>query len=194
MLLLGKWFILKLKFKRFVRNLIHTIVDSKPFLAVIMLAIGISWTVNYYEFSDLYQEYDSVLQYLTRSTVEIVNPVYSKTVEEIYIESPVIPKNEEKETDIDFISDKIFGLESSWGKNDGCVRKGEGYNGYGFRQNSREWKCYPSREEARAEVEKWLVKHLAIMPINQAMCFYNTGIKSDTCSYWENYNSLGNKS
>jgi hypothetical protein len=68
-------------------------------------------------------------------------------------------------TDVDIIARSrhpeqllaIYTLESSQGKNDGCKRSGK-FNGFGFRQNSREFKCYDTFEEVVNEVDNWLTE------------------------------------
>lgn len=87
------------------------------------------------------------------------------------------------------IADKIYILESSGGKNDGCRELGK-FNGYGYRQNSFEWVCYDSHEEVRQLVINWLTKHIKDGNIEQALCLYNQGKITSECTYALNYKSL----
>jgi hypothetical protein len=86
------------------------------------------------------------------------------------------------------ISDKIYQLESSGGRNDGCRRIGL-YNGYGFRQNKKEWKCFKSHGVARELVIDWLNYHLnkEHLTISQALCHYNQGSVTNDCGYHRKY-------
>jgi len=79
----------------------------------------------------------------------------------------------------------IYRKESSAGKNDYCKEKGE-FNGFGFRQNTRENKCYKSFDEVTERVHEWLEERLAFNGNNlpEALCYYNQGIAGqDSCSY-----------
>lgn len=87
------------------------------------------------------------------------------------------------------IADKIYTLESSGGKNDGCKRLGK-FNGYGFRQNDHEWVCYESHAQVRLEVINWLTKNIKDGNIEKAMCLYNKGTIEEGCAYALNYKSL----
>jgi hypothetical protein len=93
------------------------------------------------------------------------------------------------EVDLGKIADKIYTLESSGGKNDSCKEMGL-YNGYGFRQNTQEWVCYKSHAEVRQLVINWLLAHLKDQTIEQALCHYNQGTVSSTCTYAMNFKSL----
>lgn len=81
---------------------------------------------------------------------------------------------------------KIYGLESTWGKNDGCTAKGL-YNGYGYRQNTREHKCFESRETVRLIVVDWVNdKRAKGYTDAELLCYYNTGYKVSDCTYYKN--------
>lgn len=85
---------------------------------------------------------------------------------------------------------KIYGLESTWGKNDGCRKMGK-YNGFGFRQNSRENVCYETFEEVVALVHKWVAdKTEKGMTLGSLLCYYNEGLVKDDCPYYRKFLSL----
>lgn len=71
----------------------------------------------------------------------------------------------------------VYFLESTSGKNDGCKDEGK-INGYGFRQNGSEWKCYDSFEEVTEEVNEWFEEVLSVNgnDLVDAVCYYNKGI------------------
>src|SRR5690348_4227672 len=71
-----------------------------------------------------------------KHNVEILSPVSSNSASLI---GQVFA--DDKPLNVGAIADKIYQLESSGGKNDGCRKLGL-YNGYGFRQNTSEWMCY----------------------------------------------------
>jgi len=88
------------------------------------------------------------------------------------------------------MADKIRILESSGGKNDSCLSKGL-INGYGFRQSTFDWKCYNSHAEVRTEVENWIKDKIAKGYDEPTMlCFYNRGIKTGDCPYYNKYKTL----
>ena len=85
---------------------------------------------------------------------------------------------------------KIYGLESTWGKNDSCKLEGK-FNGYGFGQNSNSWRCYNTFEEVTHEVHNWVQDKLdRNFTIGQLVCFYNTGRSLNDCPYYQKYLSL----
>lgn len=83
----------------------------------------------------------------------------------------------------------IYFLESTSGKQDGCKDEGK-FNGYGYRQNTREHKCYDSFDEVTENVNEWLENRLADNGNNliDAVCYYNKGIEGlETCDYSHNF-------
>lgn len=84
---------------------------------------------------------------------------------------------------------KVYGLESTWGKNDGCKSHGE-YNGYGYGQNGDVWNCFPSFQIVTDKVDAWYTKNLATLSLSEALCLYNTGNATKTCEYYKKYLSL----
>lgn len=103
--------------------------------------------------------------------------------------SPVGHKKASMLIDLGKIADRIYTLESSGGKNDGCRDMGL-YNGYGFRQNSREWVCYGSHEEVRRLVINRLTNLIKDGNVEKALCMYNEGLVKNTCTYSVNYLTL----
>ena len=110
-----------------------------------------------------------------QKTIEIISPVGSKSASMII--------------DLGQIADRIYTLESSGGKNDGCRKLGL-FNGYGYQQNSNDWKCFTSHEEVRQQVIVWLEDHIAKYGLEKSLCIYNRGINETGCTYAINYQSL----
>lgn len=80
-------------------------------------------------------------------------------------------------------------LESSGGNNDGCKDDGL-VNGFGFRQNSGENKCYRDFRSVVNKVDEWYNIRLEENGNNiaEALCYYNTGIPNQsTCTYSQNF-------
>lgn len=126
--------------------------------------------------------------YGLQNPIVLRSPVYSKT-KDILI-SPISTKSAKQSMVIDLskIADKIFTLESSRGKNVNCP---EGtYNGYGYRQNTFEWVCYPTQDEVRQHVINWLSTNIKGGDVETALCKYNRGISEKGCTYAVNYASL----
>jgi hypothetical protein len=84
---------------------------------------------------------------------------------------------------------KVYRLESSAGKNDKCKEKGK-FNGFGYGQNTFVWNCFDSLEIVAKKVSKWFEKHLFDKTIEEALCYYNIGKITKTCTYLEKYNEL----
>jgi len=85
---------------------------------------------------------------------------------------------------------KIYGLESTWGKNDSCKSKGR-FNGYGYGIYGGLRPCYYSHGVVSLIVDKWLLARLSEgLTLPQLLCYYNTGRITNNCSYYQDYLSL----
>lgn len=113
-------------------------------------------------------------------SVKSVPVAYARTIEH----NQINPKQ------LDDIARKIQILESSGGKNDGCKRKGM-VNGYGYRQNSTEIKCFDSKTDVKRLVEGWFYdKFNSGYTLSQAVCEYNTGKKLNDCNYFKKFQTV----
>lgn len=115
--------------------------------------------------------------------------------EEISSKPPTTPKavKASSHQDKEQLAHAIHGLESSYGKNDGCKRDGQGFNGYGYGQNKAKgkWTCFSSPEEAKAAVINWINKHQDMeFSTPTLLCYYNTGHKVNDCPYYQDYKQL----
>jgi hypothetical protein len=112
---------------------------------------------------------------------------------------PIIRQAEAKEVEqpktytTEQIVDAVHLLESSGGRKDGCVSRGEGVNGFGFAQHGSGdvWNCYKSYAQVRTLVEQWFAEKVPAMGLPAALCYYNLGkvegkLVSD-CSYYQNF-------
>ena len=81
---------------------------------------------------------------------------------------------------------KIYSMESSQGKHDGCKDIGK-FNGFGYGQNATVWNCFDSFEEVVSKVDAWFTKHLLTKTVPEAVCFYNTGSTDTNCSYYQKF-------
>lgn len=86
---------------------------------------------------------------------------------------------------------QVYKLESSRGKQDSCKNKGL-FNGFGFGQSDSAMAngtgaCYQSLDEIASKVDAWFTKQLETKTLPQALCYYNTGHVTDTCSYYNKY-------
>lgn len=84
---------------------------------------------------------------------------------------------------------KVYGLESTWGKADGCRINGQGYAGFGV-MDSGKVVCYPTFEKAVERAEYWLVKNGVDKDLATALCTWNTGVKQPNCQYYQSFLSL----
>lgn len=143
--------------------------------------------------------------YYTQSPVKewqpIIVPRYN-TVKKIVKNAPVAPVKAVVEkkalTDKEIIYNhkyadilwRIYGLESSYGKNDGCKDDGQ-FNGYGFAQNTSSWNCFTSFEIVTDKVDLWIDKQIKKgLTVAELLCLYNTGTISKNCMYYTKYLSL----
>jgi len=115
------------------------------------------------------------------------------------IEYHVIPRAhaetaQASKIDVSEVVSKVYSLESSDGLNDKCVRKGKGYNGYGYGQSLTVDNCYKTPGEVKNLVTAWFNRNLDTMTLPQALCYYNLGKPDKTlvsdCTYYQNYLKL----
>jgi hypothetical protein len=87
------------------------------------------------------------------------------------------------------IVDAVHILESSGGRKDGCVSRGEGVNGFGFAQHGSGdvWNCYKNYAQVRMLVEQWFAEKVPAMGLPTALCYYNTGYQKADCPYYQNF-------
>lgn len=81
---------------------------------------------------------------------------------------------------------RVYGLESQFGKLDNCRKSGM-FNGFGFKQHSKNWICYTSFKEVVSDVSDWFVDQLKTKSIPESLCFYNTGNQIKNCEYYQKY-------
>ncbi|MEM3335436.1 MAG: hypothetical protein QXY47_05340 [Thermoplasmata archaeon] len=86
---------------------------------------------------------------------------------------------------------KIYGLESSWGRNDYCRQSGKGYGGFGV-MNNKEVVCYESFEKAVERAEYWFENALktAKGDLATALCYWNLGELQVNCKYYQAFLTL----
>ena len=82
---------------------------------------------------------------------------------------------------------KIYGLESTWGKNDIC--RPTKFAGFGV-MNEEQVICYDTFEKAVDRAEYWLTNLGVDKDLATALCTWNTGIRQPNCFYYQNYLSL----
>jgi len=136
-----------------------------------------------------YGVYSFFYNYSLQSPIIFQSPIVSKHKDVII--SPVATGSAKTSMLIDLgaIADKIYTLESSGGKNDGCRKLGL-FNGYGFSQSTFHWNCYTSHEEVRQLVINWLEDHIGKYGLEKSLCIYNRGVNEIGCTYSMNYLSL----
>lgn len=92
---------------------------------------------------------------------------------------------------IQSIVNKIYTLESSQGRNDSCISKDQGVNGYGYMQSTYYWNCYSTHAEVESLVTSWVNDKLTQgYSLPELLCTYNAGIKESNCPYYQKYLSL----
>lgn len=84
---------------------------------------------------------------------------------------------------------KIYMLESTRGKNDGCRLSGKGYAGFGVMGASGP-QCYPTFEKAVERASYWYEKVRLGNTLDEALCIWNLGLKQPQCHYSQTYHTL----
>ena len=104
--------------------------------------------------------------------------------ERMKVEEPKIDLAQKERDDLVW---RIYGLESSYGRNDGCKKQGK-YNGFGYAQHKSNWHCFETFEQASAAVHKWVEdKQKKGLNIAEILCLYNEGRIRNDCKYYQNY-------
>ncbi len=89
---------------------------------------------------------------------------------------------------------KIYMLESTRGKNDGCRNSGNGFGGFGVKDDKQKVVCYPDFKTAVDRAEYWLIQDGVDRNTVKALCVWSNHLaeyeKTGTCSYYESYISL----
>ena len=143
--------------------------------------------------AEWYAGWRSTHQY--QSPVVFRKPWHEVIPEEVYQIGEVAAKTEDEIFDqyrLAPILRSVYFLESTSGKNDACKEEGK-INGFGYRQNGSEWKCYGSFEEVVEIVNVWFEDRLSTNGNNmvEAACYYNTGVANQpTCEYGQNLVSV----
>lgn len=116
----------------------------------------------------------------------IIHKAVASTTASVVISMPesIVPA-----IDINQVVYTVYGLESSYGKNDSCKRQGK-VNGYGYGVYGGKVACYATHGEVTRIVEQWFEKRLKTMSLSQALCLYNRGQRMNDCAYYQNYLKL----
>jgi len=169
---------------------------TKPIvIAVLGIIIGISWTYFYITFSETYREAEQTWTHIQEK--QMIEDSDADSVEKVKTESDAHPEGGEAVNTTSpppseirtAILPKIHILESSGGKNDSCKNKGL-VNGYGYMQSTFHWRCYKTKAEVEAEVEKWFAKNLQDKTLAESLCYYNKGIVTEDCEYARKFAKL----
>lgn len=116
-----------------------------------------------------------VAQYMGPRTLSFVQEatIAPARAQEIAQEEKSGPTGEIKE-----IVTKVYQLESSGGKKDGCRAEGK-FNGYGFGWHGGNRPCYETQEEVDQLVAEWFEGKLKKHSLSEALCGYNRGFKGE---------------
>jgi len=166
-----------------------------PLFIILMMLGTWGWTTFAFLFPPMYQENQKVWSDHLKRQSERIEIKDGKEVEaKAETSMQVNPKEEREAADnpsppsgIEEILRKVRILESSGGKNDSCLTKGM-VNGYGFMQSTFHWRCYKSHEEVKTLVAEWYQdKFKKGYTLEESLCYYNRGIKTNDCEYAKNF-------
>lgn len=114
-----------------------------------------------------------------QSHISVINQAVAQTTASV----------SQERVDINKLVYTVYGLESTWGKNDSCLHDGL-VNGYGLGVYGARRDCYATHGEVTTLVENWFKTRLEYMTVPQALCYYNTGKRAADCNYYQNYLKL----
>ncbi len=145
------------------------------------LIIGISFTGMFYEARNYVQvkaenvELKREIENLKSNHAGAVKASPDEIPADVEGEDKIssLPPAREIKTDI---LPRIHRLESSGGVNDSCKELGL-VNGYGFGIYKGHLRCYKSKAEVEADVEKWFEEKLAVHDLPTTLCGYNLGFR-----------------
>lgn len=171
-------------------NIVYTtykILTNKLFYIPV---IALSVSIAVYAFADNYSLRSPVLikvqsAYVKRekSIIQMLSPIAQAKEEKVLTDNQILESYR-----LAPLLKSIYMLESTKGKQDGCKDQGK-FNGFGFRQNSAEHKCFDSFSAVTAVVNEWFEDRLKTNGNNiaEAACYYNTGTPNqESCTYSQN--------
>ena len=176
------------KMRNKIKRGLRKFLNSRFFLAVIMLIIGISLTVSAYEFQKLWTDYQEALTIWADYNSKKADPTVAQAEVEAGQEGNELDESSSPFSLGDVVS-KVFFLESTNGKFVNCP-EGQ-YNGYGYAQNKFVWNCYDTQEEVDILVASWFQdKWDQGYTVPESLCYYNKGIRTETCDYYKKFKSI----
>jgi hypothetical protein len=182
---------------------------SKTLLCIVMLAIGISWTINIYEFyvrpDSLWKEYQQALRTFEEVKARSHSLLGSAaqaagnqadladSISHLNKEDASLTTSSSSQTpSIQNIVKKIFKKESSEGRNNysKCEAIGK-YNRYGYMiPGDGSYVCFEKDEDTKAVEKDIAIKLNSGLSLPQALCKYNTGKVLNDCPYYQDYLTL----
>jgi hypothetical protein len=174
--------------KRLVLNKIRVWIErflTDAFCIIGMLAV-LSWSIGVFNEAFGYWFDSKEISIVNQSNVAIVSagaPVSDGNLGE---------SKSQVASPLSAIVDKVYQLESSSGKQDSpaCTKLGK-HNGYGYGIYASNVSCFDSDSDARKSVEKWFSDKLENgYTLNEAVCYYQSGLKVNSCNYLSRFNSI----
>ena len=130
-----------------------------------------------------------------RKPIEIKVPVVVTPTPPFRKEGDEIVPQSKSEYDVVMASNhgevlwKIYLLESTRGKADGCRLNGNGWGGFGV-MYAGQVVCYESFEKAVERADYWLTNLGVDKDLASALCTWNTGVREKTCAYYQSFINL----
>jgi hypothetical protein len=176
-------------FRELLNRVWRKIKLSRFFLGVIMLSIGVSYTVCFYEGRELKTQYDQSMKIWeehlvnkasAKSNGEEVSEYYRASETSAQVAENV--KGQTSASSIKELSDLIWLNESTRGKNNysKCEAIGK-VNGIGYGIWGGHWQCFESHKEEMEVLEDWIKDKLDEgMSDQELLCLYS-GNNYDLC-------------
>jgi hypothetical protein len=163
--------------------------DSNPIIGILIILMVVGVVVSAEWYADWRAEHQWQVPIVFRSPIKLVERTLLNPITGV-VEVKVLTDVETMEQyQLSPVLKTVYFLESTSGKNDSCKDQGK-FNGFGYRQNSFESKCYDSFAQVADKVNEWYEDRLSTNGNNlvEAICFYNKGIQGlSVCDYSENF-------
>ena len=143
---------------------------------VVLIVTGVAYVLEQYVNWRAEHEWQFPAQWIGMVRIierQTISPVANAQTKEPMTDQQII-----EQYSLSPVLKTVYFLESTSGQKDGCKDEGK-FNGYGYAQNSNQWKCYDSFEIVTEKVNEWYEDRLATNgnDLIEAVCYYNTGVQ-----------------
>lgn len=166
---------------KYIKFKIRQFIESRFFLGLVMLSIGASSSIIYYEGTPLIRHIQTGYSYSTELIGRQGGNVVEAHAETVLLEKPDVVITDDNvypastSLSIDELADYIWLHESSRGKNNysKCEAVGK-INSIGYAIYDGKWMCFNSHEEEMQTLNKWLTNKKEVgLSDTELLCLYS---------------------